>query len=87
MCDEIMQNSRSTTGSNIRNLLLRYNGGTFDELRENVRKSPPYMTATEADLWKIEAVKDLTEAIYDRSVLPGFEREEIQQIRNHISTV
>ena len=87
LCDEIINNSRSTTGSNIRNLMLRYNGGTFDELRENVRRPPPYKTATEADIWKIEAVKDLTEAIYDRSILPGFEADEINQLRNHLSTV
>ena len=41
LCDEIIHNARSTTGSNIRHLMLRYNGGTFDELRESIRKSPP----------------------------------------------
>ena len=87
LCDEIIHNARSTTGSNIRHLMLRYNGGTFDELRESIRKSPLYKKAADADLWKIEAVKDLTEAIYDRSILPGFETEEIQQIRNYLSTV
>ena len=66
--------------------MLRYNAGTFDELREKVRKSPPYKKAIEDDMWKIEAVKDLTEAIYDRSVLPGFETKEIQDFRNHLST-
>ena len=50
LCDEIMNNSRSTTGSNIRNLMLRYNGGTFAELKENIRRSPPYKIATEADM-------------------------------------
>ena len=87
LCDEIIQNSCSTTGSNIRHLMLRYDAGTFEELRIKIRKSPPYKTATEADLWKIEAVRDLTEAIYDGSVLPDFEAEEIKEIRDYLSTI
>ena len=86
MCDAIVNNSRSTTGNNIRQLMLRYNAGTFEELRCNIRKTTSYKKAIEDELWKIEAVKDLTEAIYDRSMLPGFETEEIREIRNHLST-
>ena len=67
--------------------MLRYDAGTFEELRTKVRKSPPYKTATDADLWKIEAVRDLTEAIYDGSVLPDFEAEEIKEIRDYLSTI
>ena len=66
--------------------MLRYNAGSFDELRRNIRKTSPYKKAGESEMWKIEAVKDLTEAIYDRSVLPGFETEEIREIRKHLST-
>ena len=86
LCHEIMKNSCSTTGNNIRQLMLRYNAGSFDELRRNIRTTTPYKKAGESEMWKIEAVKDLTEAIYDRSVLPGFETEEIREIQKHLLT-
>ena len=70
------------TGSNIRHLLLPYSAGTLGELRVNIWITPPYNNATEDDMWKIEAVKKTNEAIYDRSVLPGFETEEVQDIQN-----
>ena len=56
-------------------------------MKSKIRKSPPYKTVTEADMWKIEAVRDLTEAIYDESILPEFEAEEIKEIRNYLSTI
>ena len=45
-----------------------------------------YQEADVNDLWKIEAVKDLTEAMYDNTILPNFTRDEISDIRDHIAT-
>ena len=66
--------------------MIRFNSGTYNELEKNVKKDVPYMPALEADLWKIEAVKELTEAKFDNSVLPNFTIAEIDDIRKHIST-
>ena len=86
LCFKLMNDSRSTTGKNIRKLMIRFSSGTYNELVKNVKKDVPYMPALEADLWKIEAVKELTEAKFDNSVLPNFTIAEIDDIRKHIST-
>ena len=66
--------------------MIRFNCGTYTELEKNIKKDTPYMPADEKDLWKIEAVKELTEAKYDNSILPSFTVAEIDDIRLHIST-
>ena len=86
LCSKLMNDSRSTIGKNIRRLMIRFNCGTYKELEKNIKKDIPYMPADEKDLWKIEAVKELTEAKYDNSILPSFTVAEIDDIRRHIST-
>ena len=66
--------------------MLRFNAGTIAELRKNVLKDSTYKKANEDDLWKIEAVKDLIDAKFDRNTLPNFQVNEIDDIRNYIST-
>ena len=74
MCHEIVKNSCSTTGNNIRQLMLRYNAGTFEELWCNRRKTTPYKKAGEDDMWKIEAVIfHFSVFVYFSSDILGFE--------------
>ena len=86
LCLKLMKECRSTTGKNIRNLMVRFRCGTYSELQKNVVKDVPYVEADEQDKWKIEAVKDLTEAIYDGNILPNFTTTEIDDIRQYIAT-
>ena len=86
LCDKVATDCRSTTGRNIRTLMLRFNAGTIAELRKNVLNDSTYKEANEDDLWKIEAVKDLIDAKFDRNILPNFQVNEIDDIRNYIST-
>ena len=67
LCCKLMNDRSSTTGKNIRRLMIRFDSGTYTELEKNVKKDVPYMPAVEKDLWKIEAVKELTEAKFDNS--------------------
>ena len=86
LCRTVLGNCRSTTGRNFRNLMLRYNAGTLKELTCRLMKKATYKEASENDLWKIEAVKDLIDAKYDDSILPNFTSDEIDDLRDHIST-
>ena len=65
---------------------IHFSSGTYNELEKKVKKDVPYMPALEADLWKIEAFKEFTEAKFDNSILPNFTIAEIDDIRKHIST-
>ena len=86
LCFKLLKECRSTTGKNVRKLMIRFNCGTYNELQMNVTKSSPYVEVDEKETWKIEAVKDLTEAQYDRDILPNFTTTEIDDIRQYIAT-
>ena len=86
LCYKTMKDCRSTTGKNIRRLMTRFDSGTYGELEMNVKKDVPYKIADEKDLWKIEAVKELTDAKFDDKILPNFTTKEIDDIRHYIST-
>ena len=86
LCDKVIADCRSTAGRNMRTLMLRFNAEIFEELRRNVLKDSTYKEVNENDLWKIKAVKDLIDAKFDRAILPNFEVNEIDDIRNYIST-
>ena len=86
LCCKLLKESRSTTGKNIRRLMILFDSGSYSELEKNVMKDVPYVAADEKDEWKIEAVKDLTEAKFDGDILPNFTSTEIDEIRQYIAT-
>ena len=86
LCSSVLSDCRSTTGRNLRKLMLRFDAGIFEELKGNVQKKSIYKEANVHDLWKIESIKDLVEAKFDRSILPNFTSNEIDDLRDHIST-
>ena len=86
LCNIVMNDCLSTTGRNVRKLQLLFNSGTFAELQQDVKKKREYKEADVNDLWKIEAVKDLTEAMHNNTILPNFTKNEISDIRDHIAT-
>ena len=86
LCWKLLKDCRSTIGKNVRKLMIRFNSGTYNELERNVKKSIPYVKVDEEDAWKIKAVIDLTEAQYDREILPNFTTTEIDDIRQYIAT-
>ena len=86
LCKNTLTNCKSISGRNIRRLMLRYGAGNFKELCINIKTNQDYRPTTEDNLWKITAVKDLIDAKYDNSILPNFTNEEIDCLRDYIST-
>ena len=66
--------------------MILFDAGTYSELEKNVIKDFPQFEADEKDEWKIEAVKELTEAKFDGNILPNFTSKEIDEIRQYIAT-
>ncbi len=52
LCNNVMRSCKSTTGKNIRRLMIRYDAGTFEELQKNVKMDSVYKIADEVDLWE-----------------------------------
>ena len=87
LCSAVQSDCRSTTGRNLRKIMKLFDAATFEELHENLKKkNTVYKEANVQDLWKIEAVKDLVEAKFDKTILPNFTTNEIDDLRDHIST-
>ena len=86
LCCKTMEDCRSTTGKNIRNLMICFNSCNFKELETKVKKDIPYKAADDQDLWKLGAVLELTEAKFDDNILPNFTTKEIDDFRDYIST-
>ena len=51
-----------------------------------MKKMPEYKIADVNDLWKIKAVKDLIDAKFDQTILPYFTTNEIDELRDYLST-
>jgi hypothetical protein len=86
LCDVAIKNCRSTTGGNLRRIMLRCGAGSLKELMHHRWQNEDYMKTDEINQWKIEAVKYLIEARLDDNVLPRFTKSEINTILDYIST-
>ena len=86
LCDVISNDCRSTTGGNLRRLMIRCGAGSFKELIQYRWQNDEYMKTEDINLWKIEAIKDLIEARYDDDVLPRFTKNEVNSIVDYLST-
>ena len=66
--------------------MIRFDAGTLKELKDNIKKTPVYKTVGSHDHWKIQAVKDLVDAKFDHDILPNFTTNEIDDLRDYLST-
>ena len=72
---------RSTTGSNLRKLMLMSGKLSVKELKY---VDIPYYEVSENDEWKIEFVKELLDIKHGDTNLPGWEQEELDYILNYL---
>ena len=85
LCGTVLNDCRSTTGRNLRKLMVRFDAGNLKELGDHMKKMPEYKIADVNDLWKINAVKDLIEAKFDQTILPYFTPNEIDELCDYLS--
>ena len=77
---------RSTTGGNLRRLMLRLGVGQPDELNADIIGQAKYKDNPTDDEWKIHGAKDLIEAKHDKSILPNFSTNEIVILLDYFIT-
>ena len=66
--------------------MVRFDAGNLKELGDHMKTMPKYKIADVNDLWKINAVKDLIDAKFDQTILPYFTTNEIDELRDYLST-
>ena len=86
MYNEVKNDCRSTTGYNLRRLVLRFNASDYNEIGADVLKKAVYKDIPTGGHWKIYAAKDLIEAKHDSSILPNFTVDELKELLDDLTT-
>ena len=76
----------STTGSNLRNLLLLTDKNSIEEINSDDVRSMNYHPIEEKDAWKVNLIKELTNIKYNELELSEFSREELDEILSYVCT-
>ena len=79
-----MYDCQSTTGSNIRNILLKLRKTPIDEIRLSDIRNLRYFEIPNGSEWKINIVKECIDNTTGFLNVPGFNRSEIEEIRDYI---
>ena len=82
----IKHDVRSTTGSNLRNLLLLTDKNTIDELcKDDIRKLK-YHQIDCKDAWKVKMINEITDVNFNKLEVENFSHEELDEILSHLCT-
>ena len=72
---------RSTTGSNLRNILLLTNCLTVDDLNKRAVGDIMYNNIQEKDMWRVNFIKEIIDIKNDALVSPvGWSAEDLEEI-------
>ena len=84
LLNTVMYDCQSTTGSNIRNILLKLRKTPIDEIRLSDIRNLRYFEIPNGSEWKIIIVKKCIDNTTGFLNVPGFNRSEIEEIRDYI---
>ena len=86
LLDAVKYDVRSTTGYNLRRLMLLLNKTSIDQISVNDFKLMKYHPISEEDKWKISFVNEITDVKFKQLDVDGFEIEELEEILNFLCT-
>ena len=79
----VKKDVRSITGSNIRRIMLLQEKNSIEHLKhENVE----YHSVPESKKWRIDFLKELLKVKFGEVEVSGFEKNELEEIINYLST-
>ena len=79
LLDAIKNDCQSTTGHNLRLLMLYYQTDRIKDLKSDITDDRQYVAIPKPEEWRVNFIKDVKHGI---SLLPGFDREEINNFLN-----
>ena len=82
----IKKDVRSTTGSNLRNILLATNKNNIDEICIDDIRKMVYEELDVRDKWKINFIDKITNVKFNQLDVEQFTREELDEILNFLCT-
>ena len=82
----IKRDTRSTTGSNLRNLLLLTNKHSINELKKDDINQIKYNEINKEDEWKVNFIKEIIDIKANQIEVENFSYDELDEILNHLCT-
>ena len=82
----IKKDVRSTTGSNLQNILLLTNKNTIEELILEDIKSIKYNQIEREDEWKVKFFCEVTDIKFNQVEVENFSKEELDEILAYLCT-
>ena len=80
----IYEDCRSTTGNNLRNILLLSDKSHIDQLIPYDALQIRYKHIDKNDEWKIQYINDIIETLNAKMEIPGFEENELKEMLNYL---
>ena len=77
---------RTTTGGNLRLIMMQSGMGSVDDLNVIDAESIEYHTIPEGETWRLEMLKELIEAKQGELQVPGMRKDDMDHIMNYICT-
>ena len=78
---------RTTTGANLRNILLKTSLSNVDEINMCTVKQMKYKEITKEDMWRIPIIKEVIDIKYGLVYPPeGWSDEELTEVLHHACT-
>ena len=80
------KDTNSTTGYNLRKLLLKTDKYNKEDINSDILKYLLYKTIPGAEIWRISLITELLEWKYENASLNNFTQIELQNILNNVCT-
>ena len=82
----IKNDVRSSTGSNLRNILLLTDKSNIDDLRKDHIREIKYQDVDPTNEWKIGFIKEITDVKFNQLEVENFSKEELEEILDFLCT-
>ena len=83
---EALNDVRSVTGTNMRNIMLLLGKRKISEVSLNDLSALSYFNLDETQQWRVPLIKELMKAKTEVVEVPGFDLDELQDILHHLCT-
>ena len=84
--ENIKRDTRSVTGSNIRNILLLTGKDSIEEVTASEIEKLKYHEVNKEENWKVDVILELTDVRFKQATIEGFTDDEIGEILDFVCT-
>ena len=84
LLESIRLDTRSTTGKNIRKILLKVNKNCLSQVNKHDPILGSYCDVNDGDTWKVDMVREITDLRFGSYEVENFLFEEFEEIQNYL---